>query len=142
MEAGIVADAPTRQHCGMTTTLFGISNCDTVKRARTWLDAQGVSYTFHDFRKNGLPDAALDRWLQAPGWEALLNRRGTTWRQLDAATRDSVVDAASARAVLAAHPTLIKRPVVEWRPGSVATVGFAPDDWATLAGDPEPGKRM
>ncbi|MEJ8857337.1 ArsC family reductase [Variovorax robiniae] len=117
----------------MTTTLFGIPNCDTVKRARTWMDTQGVPYTFHDFRKNGLPDAALDRWLQAPGWEALLNRRGTTWRQLDEATRASVVDAASARAVLAAHPTLIKRPVVEWQPARVVTVGFDPAAWTTHA---------
>jgi Spx/MgsR family transcriptional regulator len=117
----------------MTTTLFGIPNCDTVKRARAWLDAQGVPYTFHDFRKNGLPDAALDRWLHAPGWEALLNRRGTTWRQLDAALRDSVIDAASARAAMAAHPTLIKRPVVEWQPGSVATVGFDPVEWTAFS---------
>ncbi|MEJ8826202.1 ArsC family reductase [Variovorax humicola] len=136
MAGGIVADTLTRHHSGMTTTLFGISNCDTVRRARTWLDAQDVPYVFHDFRKNGLPDAALDRWLQAPGWEALLNRRGTTWRQLDAVTRDSVVDAASARAVLAAHPTLIKRPVVEWQPASVVTVGFETAEWAALS----PGK--
>jgi len=125
----------------MTTTLFGIPNCDTVKRARTWLDAQGVPYTFHDFRKNGLPDAALDRWLQAPGWEALLNRRGTTWRQLDAGTRDSVVDAASARAVLAAHPTLIKRPVVEWQASGVVTVGFDPAGW-TAHISAKPGKQV
>jgi len=117
----------------MTTTLFGILNCDTVKRARAWLDAQGVPYQFHDFRKNGLPDDALDRWLQAPGWETLVNRRGTTWRQLDAATRESVVDAASARAVLVAHPTLIKRPVVEWRPGMQATVGFDAAQWAAYS---------
>ena len=117
----------------MTTTLFGIPNCDTVKRARAWLDAQGVPYQFHDFRKNGLPDDALDRWLQAPGWGTLVNRRGTTWRQLDAATRESVVDAASARAVLVAHPTLIKRPVVEWRPGTQATVGFDAAQWAAYS---------
>ncbi|WP_218508402.1 ArsC family reductase [Variovorax sp. dw_308] len=117
----------------MTTTLFGIPNCDTVKRARTWLDTQGVPYTFHDFRKNGLPGASLDRWLRAPGWEALLNRRGTTWRRLDEATRASVVDAASARTVLVANPTLIKRPVVEWQPASVVTVGFDPAEWAAHA---------
>ncbi|RYY73456.1 MAG: ArsC family reductase [Comamonadaceae bacterium] len=114
----------------MTTTLFGIPNCDTVKKARRWLDQQGVPYRFHDFRKDGLPADALDRWLRAPGWEALVNRRGTTWRQLDDATRDAVVDAVTARAVLQAHPTLIKRPVVEWRPGVDATVGFEAARWA------------
>ena len=113
----------------MTTTLYGIPNCDTVKKARAWLDTQGVPYRFHDFRKNGLPDDALDRWLQAPGWEVLVNRRGTTWRQLDAATRDGVVDTATARVVLQAHPTLIKRPVVEWKPGTDATVGFDAARW-------------
>lgn len=117
----------------MTTTLFGIPNCDTVKRARAWLDANGVPYRFHDFRKNGLPAEALDRWLEAPGWEALVNKRGTTWRQLEPATREAVVDAASARAVLVAHPALIKRPVVEWRPGTEATVGFDAGRWAAYS---------
>lgn len=114
----------------MTTTLFGIPNCDTVKKARSWLDQQGVPYRFHDFRSDGLPADALDRWLRSPGWEVLVNRRGTTWRRLDEATRDAVVDAATARAVLQAHPTLIKRPVVEWRPGADATVGFDAARWA------------
>ncbi|RZI73945.1 MAG: ArsC family reductase [Variovorax sp.] len=114
----------------MTTTLYGITNCDTVKKARTWLDQQGTPYRFHDFRKEGLPGDALDRWLHAPGWEVLVNRRGTTWRQLDPATREAVVDAATARSVLLAHPTLIKRPVVEWKAGADATVGFDAARWA------------
>jgi arsenate reductase (glutaredoxin) len=130
MEAGIVADPLAGHHSSMTTTLYGITNCDTVKKARAWLDQQGAPHQFHDFRKSGLPEAALDRWLRAPGWEALVNRRGTTWRQLDAATRDAVVDPATARAVLLAHPTLIKRPVVEWTPGTDATVGFDAAQWA------------
>ncbi|MDM0011710.1 ArsC family reductase [Variovorax sp. J22P168] len=113
----------------MTTTLYGIPNCDTVKRARTWLDAHGVAYTFHDFKKAGVPEAELDRWLQAPGWEALVNRRGTTWRRLDDATRASVVDAASARAVLLENPSLIKRPVVNWGAARDVTTGFDADAW-------------
>jgi len=111
------------------TTLYGIPNCDTVKRARAWLDDHGVSYRFHDFRKAGVPEAELDRWLAAPGWEALVNRRGTTWRGLDEATRQSVVDAPSARAVLLAHPSLIKRPVVNWGPERDVTTGFDAERW-------------
>ena len=115
----------------MTTTLYGIPNCDTVKRARAWLDEHGVAYRFHDFKKDGVPAAELDRWLEAPGWEALVNRRGTTWRKLDDATRASVVDAASARAVLLANPSLIKRPVVHWDGRPDVTTGFDAAAWAT-----------
>ncbi len=115
-------------------TLYGIPNCDTVKRARGWLDEHGVAYQFHDFKKQGVPQAALDRWLDGPGWEALVNRRGTTWRQLDEAARAAVVDAASARAVLLANPSLIKRPVVEWGAPTGTTVGFDAAQWAARAG--------
>lgn len=113
----------------MTTTLYGIPNCDTVKRARSWLDAQGIAYRFHDFKKEGVPQPALDRWLAALGWETLVNRRGTTWRKLDDSTRASVVDAASAAAVLTANPSLIKRPVVEWQGPDDVTAGFDPEAW-------------
>ncbi len=109
-------------------TVYGIPNCDTVKKARTWLTGRGVAHQFHDFKKQGVPAAALDRWLAAAGWETLVNRKGTTWRGLDEATRASVQDAASARALLLAQSSVIKRPVVEWADGAV-TVGFAPDDW-------------
>jgi len=105
-----------------TITLYGIPNCDTVKRARTWLEARDVGYTFHDFKKQGVPPDALAKWVFATGWETLVNRKGTTWRQLDPAVRESVVDASSAQRVLREHPSLVKRPVVEW-PGGV-TVGF------------------
>ncbi|MBT2323895.1 ArsC family reductase [Variovorax paradoxus] len=111
------------------TTLYGITNCDTVKRARAWLDEHGVPYRFHDFKKEGVPEAELDHWLRAPGWEALVNRRGTTWRRLDDATRESVVDADSARAVLLANPSLIKRPVVNWGPRSGVSTGFDAAQW-------------
>jgi arsenate reductase len=134
MEPGIVAH-PTGRHDGaMTTTLYGIPNCDTVRRARAWLDAHGVPCRFHDFRTQGVPEAELDRWLAAPGWEALVNRRGTTWRQLDEATRAGVTDAASARAVLLAHPSLVKRPVVDWGPGRETTIGFDAARWEAATG--------
>lgn len=111
------------------TILYGIPNCATVKRARVWLDAQGVDYRFHDFKKAGVPPERLDTWLAACGWKALLNQRGTTWRQLDVASQSRVVDSASARAVMLAHASVIKRPVVEW-PGGAITVGFDADLWA------------
>jgi len=110
--------------------LYGIPNCDTVKRARTWLDNQHVAYRFHDFKKQGVPEGALTQWIAALGWEPLVNRRGSTWRQLEDTVRAGVVDAASAGAALLAHPSLIKRPVVEWgHPGGV-TAGFDAVAWA------------
>jgi Spx/MgsR family transcriptional regulator len=112
------------------TTLYGIPNCDTVKRARTWLDEHGIAYTFHDFKKQGVPEAELDQWLKKTGWETLVNRRGTTWRKLDEATRNAVVDTASARAVLLANPSLIKRPVVNWGAKTGVTTGFDAEAWA------------
>lgn len=113
-------------------TLYGIPNCDTVKKARAWLTEHGVAQQFHDFKKQGVPEHALDAWVTALGWEKLVNRQGTTWRKLDPATQATVVDAASARAVLLAHPSLVKRPVVAWANGAV-TVGFQPADWAGRA---------
>jgi len=110
------------------TTLYGIPNCDTVKKARTWLAEHGIEHVFHDFKKQGVPEAALDRWLAAAGHERLVNRKGTTWRGLDEATRTAVVDNASARALLLQHASVIKRPVVEWADGSV-TVGYDAADW-------------
>ena len=116
------------------TTLYGIPNCDTVKKARAWLNEHGVAHDFHDFKKHGVPAAALDLWLAQVGWEPLLNRKGTTWRQLDDATRAEVVDAPSARALMLAHPSLIKRPVVRWSgPENAVTVGFDAEDWAVRA---------
>ena len=113
----------------MVITLYGIPNCDTVKKARAWLQANGRDAVFHDFKKAGVPEDRLDAWLAASGWERLLNRKGTTWRALDDALREGVVDAASARAVMLAHASTIRRPVVEWGDGSVS-VGFEPADWA------------
>lgn len=109
-------------------TVYGIPNCDSVKKARAWLNAQGLDCTFHDFKKQGVPEAQLDQWLKACGWELLLNRKGTTWRQLDAATQARVVDAASAKALMLAQASVIKRPVIAWPSGQI-TVGFQPDKW-------------
>lgn len=115
-------------------TLYGIPNCDTVKKARAWLNEHDVAHDFHDFKKLGVPEAVLDQWLAQLGWELLVNRKGTTWRQLNEATRASVVDAASARPVLLAHPSLIKRPVVRWSDApNTVTVGFDAASWTTRA---------
>jgi len=119
------------------TTLYGITNCDTVKRARAWLDEHGVAYTFHDFKKQGVPEPELDRWLASAGWETVLNRRGTMWRRLDEATRAGVTDSASARRALIEHPSLVKRPVVQWTGRTDATVGFDPEAWTQIAASQE-----
>ena len=85
-----------------TVTLYGIPNCDTVKKARAWLAERGVDVVFHDYKKQGVPEAELRSWVKVLGWEALLNRKGTTWRKLDAATQAGVVDADSAIALMLA----------------------------------------
>lgn len=107
--------------------LYGIPNCDTVKKARTWLDANGVAYAFHDYKKEGADPARLAKWAGTVGWEPLLNRAGTTFRKLDDADKANI-DAAKALALMAAHPSLIKRPVVDYRGGVL--VGFKPETWA------------
>jgi arsenate reductase (glutaredoxin) len=114
-------------------TLFGIPNCDTVKKARAWLTAQGIDYQFHDFKKQGVPRERLNAWIDALGWEKLLNRKGTCWRKLDAATQATAVDAESAAKLLILNASLIKRPVVEWADLTSAadiSVGFDAENWA------------
>jgi arsenate reductase (glutaredoxin) len=113
----------------MTITLYGIPNCDTVKKARAWLQANGIDAQFVDFKKGGVPPLRLDAWLASVGWEALLNRKGTTWRKLADEVREAVVDAASARRLMLDQPSVIKRPVVEWGGGDI-TVGFDAGAWA------------
>lgn len=109
-------------------TLYGIPNCDTVKKARAWLSAQGVAYEFHDFKKQGLAPETLARWSDALGWDKLLNRKGTTWRKLYTAAQAGVVDAASAQSLMLAQTSLIKRPVVDW--GQDITAGFDAAAWS------------
>lgn len=111
----------------MTLTMFGIPNCDTVKQARVWLDAHGVGYAFHDYKKLGVDAATLGRWADAMGWEALLNRAGTTFKKLPDADKAGI-DRDKAIALMVASPSMIKRPVVEGNGRLI--VGFKPDDWA------------
>jgi Spx/MgsR family transcriptional regulator len=112
----------------MTVIVYGIPNCDSVKRARAWLGEKRIAADFHDFKKHGVPADRLDDWIAAVGWEALVNRKGTTWRQLDEAARAAVHDAPSGRALMLAQPSLIKRPVIEWPAGAV-TVGVEIERW-------------
>ena len=104
--------------------VYGIPNCDTVKKARTWLDQAGLAYEFHDYKKAGVPADQLPRWLAELGWERVVNRAGTTWRKLDEARKAAVVDAASAQALCLAEPSVIKRPIVEWADGRLS-LGFS-----------------
>lgn len=108
--------------------VYGIANCDTVRKARAWLDERDVAYEFVDFRMSPPGRAALEGWCAAVGWEALLNRRGLTWRRLDEAARARVVDAPSAVETMLAHPSAIRRPVVE--AGATVVAGFDPEDWS------------
>ena len=109
-------------------TLYGIPNCDTVKKARAWLTERSADFVFHDFKKQGVPAEQVDIWLQALDWEMLVNRKGTTWRKLGEAERAAVVDAGSAKTVMLAQASVIKRPVVRWADGKV-TVGFDAASW-------------
>ena len=111
----------------MTTTLFGIRNCDTVKKARAWLDAAGVAYVFQDYKSAGVDPGRLAGWADAVGWEALLNRAGTTFRKLPD-DRRSDLDRERALVLMVEQPSLIKRPVVEHAGGLI--VGFKPDRFA------------
>jgi len=110
-------------------TLYGIPNCDTVKKSRAWFDEHHRAYQFHDFKKQGVP-ADLEVWAQQVGWEALLNRKGTTWRKLAPQVQARVTDAPSALALMREQPSVIKRPVVQWPDGAI-TVGFDAADWQT-----------
>lgn len=111
--------------------LYGIANCDTVKQARAWLKARNVSCSFHDYKRDGAPAAQLPAWQEALGWEPLINRSGATWRRLSDPERAAVVDAASARSLMTAQSSVIRRPVVEWDDGHIS-VGFNADDWAAF----------
>jgi arsenate reductase len=111
--------------------LYGIKNCDTVKKARRWLDANDVAFTFHDFRADGLKQSTLEAWLQKVSWETLLNKRGTTWRKLEDPRKESI-DEAIAIELMLANPTLIKRPVATVNDDCF--VGFKEADYAAYFG--------
>ncbi|MEZ5571917.1 MAG: ArsC family reductase [Halioglobus sp.] len=110
-------------------TLYGIKNCDTVKKARKWLDTQGIDYQFHDFRENGLDAEAVAQWVEELGWQNLLNRRSPSWRSLDEQTRLSMDDATAQKVVLS-QPTLIKRPLLDT--GQQRYTGFSAASYAKI----------
>ena len=109
--------------------LYGIPNCDTIKKARKWLKDNGVDYEFHDYKKLGVPEKELKNWVKQVGWETLLNKRGTTWRKLDDNTKNSV-DEKSAIQIMLANPSIIKRPVLIDNKNIL--VGFKTDEYAKL----------
>lgn len=115
----------------MTITLYGIPNCDTVKKARNWLEAQGLAYAFHDYKKAGADAGKLAEWCAAAGWDKVLNRAGTTFRKLPDADKADL-DQTKAIAVMLANPSCIKRPILE-HPGGLL-VGFKEADWAAALG--------
>ena len=113
----------------MTITLYGIPNCDTVKKARSWLDAAGIAYAFHDYKKAGADTRKLAAWCDVAGWDRVLNRAGTTFRKLPEADKADL-DLTRAVALMVANPSCIKRPIVE-HPGGLL-VGFKSDEWEAL----------
>jgi Spx/MgsR family transcriptional regulator len=112
-------------------TLYGIPNCDTMKKARAWLAEHGVDYAFHDYKRAGLDAATLRGWVGRLGWQALVNTRGTTWRKVPAEVRDTI-DEETAIALMLETPSLIRRPVLD--NGDALHVGFRAEDYARLLG--------
>ena len=110
-------------------TLYGIANCDTMKKARAWLDGHGIAYGFHDYKKAGIDETLVRAWVAELGWEALVNRRGTTWRRLPEPEREGI-DAESAVRLMVANPSLIRRPVLDT--GESRHVGFTEDLYREL----------
>jgi arsenate reductase len=111
----------------MSLTLYGIKNCDTMKKARAWLDGKGVTYAFHDYKAAGIDRASLERWVKALGWETVLNRAGTTFRGLPEADKTGL-DAGKAIALMLSQPSMIKRPVLEG--DGKLLIGFKPEHYA------------
>ena len=115
----------------MSPTLYGIKNCDTMKKARAWLDGRGVDYTFHDYKTAGLPESLARAWVAELGWEALVNRKGTTWRKLPEDVR-AAMDAESAVRAMVENPSLVRRPVLDT--GGTRILGFDPDRYQEVLG--------
>ncbi len=113
----------------MTLTIYGIRHCDTMKKAFAWLNAQGLSYDFHDYKKSGVALTDLQRWAALWGWEALINRKGSTWRRLPETARDCT-DAETAFTLMMAQPSLIRRPILIF--GNQGLLGFNPERWQAL----------
>ncbi len=113
----------------MAVTLYGIPNCDTVKKARTWLEQENIDYRFHDFRKDGLESSQVEKWIDELGWEVLVNKRSTSWKALDEGQRKTM-DAKTALSAILDSPTLIKRPLLD--NGQSRNVGFKAQDYEAL----------
>ena len=111
----------------MAITIYGIKNCDTMKKARSWLDSHGKAYSFHDYKAEGIDKPTLQRWAKAVGWETLLNRAGTTFRKLDDAAKEGLTET-KAIALMLEQPSMIKRPVLDL--GGKLLVGFKPEIYA------------
>jgi arsenate reductase (glutaredoxin) len=125
-----------RRVSDVTITMYGIKNCDTIKKARAWLDTRGVAYAFHDYKTAGLERKQLEEWTREVGWEPLVNRAGTTFRKL-ADTDKTDLDEKKALALMLANPSLVKRPVLAIDAGAKARrllVGFSPDAYAEALG--------
>jgi arsenate reductase len=114
----------TDKGIGMSITIYGIKNCDTMKKARTWLESKGVAHDFHDYKAKGIDAATLDSWIGKVGWEVLLNKAGTTFKKLDEAQKENL-DATKAKALMLEQPSMIKRPVLDV--DGKLTVGFKPE---------------
>ncbi|WP_373691348.1 ArsC family reductase [Endozoicomonas sp. YOMI1] len=110
-------------------TIYGIPNCDTIKKARRWLEGAGIEYHFHDYRKDGLPKDMLEQWADELGWEALLNRRGSTWRKLSDKEK-SAINAERAITLMLEQPAMIKRPLLDT--GSQKLLGFSEEQYSNL----------
>lgn len=113
----------------MATTVYGIKNCDTIKKARAWLEKHGVEYTFHDVRSDGLDETTLRNWVKSVGWETLLNTRGTTWRKLPEQDKAAMNEGKAVKLMLS-QPSIIKRPVL--KQGKLVQVGFKEDEYKKL----------
>ena len=111
--------------------IYGIPNCDTMKKARRWLEANGTEYDFHDYKKLGVPENKLKNWVNQTGWETILNKRGTTWRKLDDEVKGNIDEAAAIQLMLD-NPTIIKRPILE--SGKLLLIGFKQDEYRQLPG--------
>jgi arsenate reductase (glutaredoxin) len=121
-----------RRSLRVTVTLYGIRNCDTMKKARTWLEDQGIAHDFHDYKVSGIDRATLEAWVQTHGWETVLNRAGTTFRKLPEEDRTGL-DAEKAIGLMIAQPSMIKRPVLDRGDGRTF-VGFKPDQYQAVFG--------
>jgi arsenate reductase len=116
----------------MSVTIYGIKNCDTMKKARAWLDKKGIDYDFHDYKAAGVDRAQLERWAKKVGWETLLNRAGTTFKKLPDKEKEGITQA-KAIALMFKQPSMIKRPILEAGGGRIL-VGFKPDHYAATLG--------